>query len=219
MQSRRMVLGVVAAVVVVLVVVGGVLALRGGDDKTTKAASHSFVEPPSASPAPTPAPAVASSCPDTVAHAFTPTSITIPGVAHDIDVLALQRDANNVPGVPPLTTTGKHVFAYDLGQKVRPGASEGNVLLNAHTWPDGSALGNEMLSGLKRDGRIVVTGKKDQRLCYRVTKRVEVLATAHVPEYYSRTGTPRLAIIVCSGRRLGPEDWEKRTIWYATPAT
>ena len=219
MQSRRVLLGVVAAVVAVLVAVVAVLALRGSDDKGTKAASHSFVEP-STTPSTTPSPAAAaSSCPDTVAHPFAPASITIPGVAHGIDVLALPRDAHGVPGVPPLTDTGKHVFAYDLGQKIKPGDPQGNVLLNAHTWPDGSALGNEMLSGLKRDGRIVVTGKKHQRLCYRVTKRVEVLATAHVPEYYSRTGTPRLAIIVCSGRRLGPEDWEKRTIWYATPST
>jgi hypothetical protein len=143
----------------------------------------------------------------------------MPGVARDVDVLALPRDANNVPGIPPLTEKGKHVFAFDLGQKIRPGDAQGNVLLNAHTWPDGSALGNEMLTGLERDGRIVVTGKKDQRLCYRVTKRVQVLATAKVPEFYSRTGTPRLAIIVCSGRRLGPENWEKRTIWYATPSS
>ena len=219
MQSRRVLLGAVVGIVVVLVAVVLVLATRGDDKSPTKAAGGSFVEPPSASPTPTASPAAQSSCPDTVAKPFAPTSITVTGVARNVDVLALKRDGNNVPGIPPLTTTGKHVFAYDLGQKIRPGDPRGNVLLNAHTYPDGSALGNEMLWGLKRDGRIVVTGTKDQRLCYRVTKRVEVLATAKVPEFYSRTGTPRLAIIVCSGRRLGPENWEKRTIWYASPST
>jgi len=24
--------------------------------------------------------------------------------------------------------------------------------------------------------------------------------------------------VVCSGRRLGPGNWEKRTIWFARPA-
>jgi hypothetical protein len=218
MQSRRVLLGAAVGVAVVLLAVVAVLATRG-DKKQPASAGHSFVEPPSASPSPAAAPVVQSSCPDTVAHSFTPASITIPGVARKVQVLALPRDAGNVPGIPPLTETGKHEFAFDRGQKVRPGDAQGNVLLNAHTWPDGSALGNEMLTGLHRDGRIIVTGKKDQRLCYRVTKRIEVLATAHVPEYYSRNGTPRLAIIVCSGRRLGPEDWEKRTIWYASPST
>ncbi len=134
-------------------------------------------------------------------------------------VIAPPRDANNVPGIPPLTEAGKHVFAYDEAQHVRPGDARGNVLLNAHTWPDGTALGNALLTGLHDNGRIVVHGHGTQRLCYRVTKRVEVLATARVPEYYSRTGTPQLAIIVCSGRRLGPGQWEKRTIWYASPSS
>ena len=94
------------------------------------------------------------------------------------------------------------------------------MLLNAHTWPDGSALGNQLLERPaprrpdRRPGNRPV-----QKLCYRVTRRVEVLATAGVPDYYSRTGTPQLAIIVCSGRRLGPGQWEKRTIWYASPST
>ncbi|MFC5731584.1 hypothetical protein ACFPQB_21920 [Nocardioides vastitatis] len=31
------------------------------------------------------------------------------------------------------------------------------------------------------------------------------------------TGRPRLAILVCSGRRLGPGSWSRRTVWYAEP--
>jgi hypothetical protein len=207
---------VALAVIVVAVVV--VVLTRGGDDSGS-ASGRSFVEP-SSSPTPTqPAKASGSSCPDQVAHSFAPASITVAGVARNITVIAPPRDSHNVPGVPPLSDTGKHEFAFDREQGVRPGDARGNVLLNAHTWPDGSALGNALLQGLHHDGRIVVHGKKRQELCYRVTRRVEVLATAHVPEYYSRTGTPQLAIIVCSGRRLGPEQWEKRTIWYATPSS
>ena len=55
------------------------------------------------------------------------------------------------------------------------------------------------------------------QLCYRVTERVEVLAEDGLPRYYAKTGRPQLAIVVCSGRRLGPGVWEKRTIWFASP--
>jgi hypothetical protein len=209
----------VAALAVVIVIVGVVLVTRPSDTASPKAGSG-FVEP-SSSPTPTPKQlrAKAPACPDEVAHSFTPATIDVPGVAHGVSVIAPPRDANGVPGVPPLSDSGKHVFAFDPEQHVKPGDSQGNVLLNAHTWPDGSALGNQLLGGLHQDGRIIVVGHRPaQKLCYRVTRRIEVLATAHVPGYYSRTGTPQLAIIVCSGRRLGPGQWEKRTIWYATPS-
>ena len=55
------------------------------------------------------------------------------------------------------------------------------------------------------------------QLCYRVTERVEVLAEDGLPRYYAKDGRPQLAIVVCSGRRLGPGVWEKRTIWFASP--
>jgi len=51
----------------------------------------------------------------------------------------------------------------------------------------------------------------------RVTERVEVLAEDGLPRYYAKTGRAQLAIVVCSGRRLGPGVWEKRTIWFASP--
>jgi hypothetical protein len=130
-------------------------------------------------------------------------------------VLALGYDARGVPGVPPLTSEGKTEFAW-LPQ-VHPGASAGNVLLNAHTWPDGTALGNHLLGGLQTGGRIVVRSSGGSLLCYRVTDRVEVLATASVPEYFATSGPPQLAIVVCSGIRRGPGDWTHRTIWYASP--
>lgn len=152
---------------------------------------------------------------DTVDHAFDPRTITVPGVTRGADVVAPPRDANGVPGTPPLTSDGKSVFAWD--RAVRPGDPVGNVLLNAHTWPDGSALGNRLLAGLERGDRIVVRGA-DAELCYRVTERVEVLAARGLPRYYATDGPPQLAIVVCSGRRLGPGVWEKRTVWFAAPA-
>lgn len=121
-----------------------------------------------------------------------------------------------MPGPPPLTTAGKEMFAWDRQSRIRPGARHGGVRLNAHTWPDGSAVGNRMLRRLQVGDRIVVRGAK-LRLCYRVTKRVEVFPW-QVGGYYRRDVRPRLAIVVCSGRRLSSGSWEKRTIWYARPS-
>ena len=212
-----------AVAVAVAVIVAGGVAWRIGsgdgqrpqDEPRTRSLAGAIASvtpsPQSATPSPEPP-----SC-DQVAQAFAPKTITVPGVTRRASVVTPPRDADGVPGVPPLTAAGKAVFAWDREQGTRPGDSAGNVLLNAHTWPDGSALGNRLLRGLQRGDRIVVFGT-DARLCYRVTERVEVRARQNMPRYYTLDGAPQLAILVCSGRRLGPGLWEKRTIWFASPS-
>lgn len=159
-------------------------------------------------------------CYRSVNRPFVPTQITVPGVTHRATVLSLPRDANNVPQAPPISSAGKSQFAVDVAPSPMPGSARGNVLLNAHTWPDGTALGNKLLAGLHVGGRIVVHGEIDgtpQRLCYEVTKRDVIIASDGSWEYYERNGPPQLALIVCSPPRLGPGNWLKRTIWYASP--
>ena len=146
---------------------------------------------------------------------FTPTSVTISDVVRGGEVLALPRDGNNVPGVPP--TSAKYAFAWDRPPGIKPGSDRGNVLLNAHTWPDGSAVGNVMLDKLDDGDRIILRGGKSE-LCYTVTKRIEVVAKDGYSPYYDREGSPKIALIVCSGKRLGPGVWTHRTIWFAEPA-
>ena len=152
---------------------------------------------------------------------FRPSRITVPGVANDVAVLALPRDAENVPSAPPISDYGKTVFAWSVPPDPMPGDPKGNVLLNAHTWPDDSALGNKLLDGLEVGGRIVVHGTsadgRPQTQCYQVTKRQVIVASDGSYEYYERNGPPQLALIVCSPPRLGPGNWLHRTIWYASP--
>lgn len=186
-----------------------------GHSAQPKAAAPQTSTPADASSAPATSLSAKQSCAD-VDHPFKPQTIAIPGVTSGATVLAPPRDANGVPGTPPLTDEGKLEFAWDQAQGIRPGDARGNVLLNAHTWPDGSALGNRMLASLHKGGRIMVRGKNEQ-LCYRVTERVEVPAANGLKRYYARDGKPQLAIVVCSGRRLGPGEWEDRTIWFASP--
>jgi hypothetical protein len=156
-----------------------------------------------------------SACP-VVSPRFRPRWITMPRIITNARVVAPPRVAPKVPGAPPLTAAGKKMFAWDTKQNVWPGDKRGHVLLNAHVWPDGSAVGNWMLAKLHVGDRIVVKGTY-RKLCYRVTKRIQVLASVGLPGYYTRYGPPRLAIVTCSGRRLAPGVWTKRTIWYAAP--
>jgi hypothetical protein len=101
-----------------------------------------------------------------------------------------------------------------------PGSARGNVLLNAHTWPwtSAPAMGNLMLDRLRPGDRIIVRGTDDHQ-CYRVTRQVEIGANQPYDAYYSTTGPPQLAFMVCSGERLGPGNWANRMIWFASPET
>jgi hypothetical protein len=151
--------------------------------------------------------------------AFRPTGLAIPGVIDRRTVLALGRDRHGVPQTPPLTDKGKQEFGWDRESRIGAGSPHGVVRLTAHTYPKfaGLALGNRLLARLHKGATLVVTGARGQRQCYRVSQRLSVPARRTVPAYYDSTGAPRLAIAVCSGKRLGPGHWTRRTIWFATP--
>jgi hypothetical protein len=203
--------------VVVLLAAAGVAWYATRDDGVSEQPRASAPSAQPTRPVPTPTPTRAartSSCTGT--SPFTPEALTVRGVTDRRPVVSIPRDTNGVPGVPPLTDQGKTEFAFDPDQDVLPGDRRGNVLLNAHTWPDGTGLGNRLLAGMRQGSTIVVLGE-GHRLCYRVTRRVEVDATKPQPAYFASDGRPQLAIVVCSGERLGPGEWTKRTIWYASP--
>ena len=143
---------------------------------------------------------------------FTPTSVDIQDVADDLPIQPLARDGKDVPGVPAVNAT--HTVAFDApGPK--PGAA-GLVRLNAHTWPNGAALGNAMLARFDV-GDILTLRNGDAKVCYRVTERVEVDGYSTYEPFYALDGPAKFAFIVCSGERLGPGNWNKRTIWFGTP--
>ena len=148
---------------------------------------------------------------------FAPVSVDVPGVVRGAGVLALPRDPDGVVGVPPPTAAGSAVFGWDA-PGARPGTTAGHVVLVAHTWPDGSALGNRLLAGLRPGGRLVLAGATGERACYDVVRREEVTAETLVPDLTRADGPHRLVVVVCSGTRRGPGDWSHRTLWTAAPA-
>lgn len=205
MELRQKAVGVVTAATVVMIILGLLWLL----------------EPPApVDELPTPqetlaGPALSPHC--DARRPFHPVEALITGF--EARVLPLPRDDNDVPGVPPLTAAGKGVMAWDMPPGVLPGSRRGNVLLNTHTWPDGSALGNRLLERLDVGDVFELRGQRDERLCYQVTERVEVLASNGFARYYKDIGRPQAALIVCSGERLGPDNWTHRTIWFAVPVS
>jgi hypothetical protein len=198
-----------------LLVVLAVLALGACGSNDTPDATPP--EPTTAAQQVAPTPTLAGEeCSRRADRPFVPTSIAVIGVTQP--VLGLPRDADNIPGVPSLTSADKLVFAWDK-PGVKPGAKQGNVLLNTHTWPDGSAMGNRLLRDLDEGERFVLEGA-GSRLCYRVTERVEVsIENPPVERVYDTEGAPQAVIIVCSGTRLGPGEWTHRTLWFASPVS
>lgn len=205
-----------AGLVVTLVVLAALVALllgRSDDDPPRRRATAEPSAPASTEQGTVLRPT--GRCATPAARPFVPTRISVPGVVPGADVVAVPRDDRGVTGVLPLSE--KTRFAWDLGG-IEPGERRGNVLLNTHTWPDGSALGNALLDGLDLGDRVVLSGE-GRTLCYRVTQRIQVRAADGYPPYYDADGPPRVAIIVCSGRRTGPGQWTHRTIWFARPTT
>ncbi|HJQ05513.1 MAG TPA: class F sortase [Nocardioides sp.] len=192
--------GIVAAVS--LLVVAGLVWWRWPD------APAPVVGAPPAAPSSAPA-AVHGPCSRSAARPFVPTSIRVAGTVQA--VYAVPRTADGVMGV--LAHTDKTDFATDQGG-VEAGALHGRVLLNTHTWPDGTAMGNRLLAHLHVGDRIVLRGHR-QVACYRVTSREQVLASNGYPGWDRTNGRPQAVIVVCSGTRLGPGDWTHRTLWFA----
>lgn len=152
------------------------------------------------------------------ASAFKPTGARVATVDRNLRVVPVRRTKGGAIGAPATTAAGKWLLGWD--PETRPGSGKGSVITVAHTWPDGSALGNSLLRSTRKGAVIVVSGKGGATACYRVKQRASYRA-AKVPrtKAFRYWGPEQLVIVVCSGKRLGPGRWTHRTIWYAAPVT
>ncbi|WP_157514898.1 class F sortase [Nocardioides sp. J54] len=151
------------------------------------------------------------------ARAFRPARLRLSAPARAVRVVRVPRTRSGAIGTPPRTRAGKWLAGWD--DQTRPGSGRGSVVLVAHTWPDGSALGNALLRRTRVGARLVLRNHDGAlRACYRVTERRQYRADA-VPRArtFRSWGPEQLVVVVCSGRRLGPGRWTHRTVWYASP--
>jgi hypothetical protein len=223
--SKHARLGFVVALVIALAGVGtwgGWLAARDDAPEPRAEPVTATVTPTPTQVATEPAKRVAggvvikrrSYCESHTPRPMTPLRIAIENVTSSAPVLALGRDANGIPGVPPVSDSGKLAFGWDA-PGLRPGVARGNAIMTAHTYPDGSAMGNLLLSRLQEGDRVTVFGPGKERLCYRVFDRLQVPFNSSGDRFYDTDGPHDLVFIVCSGTRLGPGEWTHRTIWYS----
>lgn len=216
---------VVLAVVALLVAMGasGAWLLTGDDEPSPQPKRFSVTITPTPTPSSSdPDKRVAAGvvikrrpyCESHAPRPITPVRIAIEHVSRGVPVLALPRDSFGIPGVPPVSDSGKQAFGWDA-PGLRPGVPRGNAIMTAHTYPDGSALGNVLLARLQEGDRMTVFGPGKERLCYRVFDRVQVPFDVSGYRFYDTEGPHDLVFIVCSGTRLGPGEWTHRTIWYS----
>lgn len=152
--------------------------------------------------------------------AFVPTQARISHIGK-VQVIAVGKNFDNSMGTPPISDTGKHQMAWYTGSS-RPGSGKGGVATDAHSWPDGSALGNALYAHVFKGDTVVLSDAGNRHhTCYQVTNRQQYASNA-VPmnRVVQGTGSGQiLSMVVCSGTRLGPGDWSQRTVWTAKAIT
>lgn len=205
--TTRVLIGVVA---VVAMAAAAILVVARLDAPRSAPSVQPTLPIPTRSPTTVPSPS--DPCRGGADRPFAPATIEVAGDRHD--VLRLPRDRRGVPGVPPLTPDGKWDFGWDGPPSPLAGATRGHVIVNAHTYPDGSALGNLFLDEIE-DGDVLIARGEGQVQCYEVERRFEVPADSRDSGYENEDGPPRLAVLACSGARNGPGGWTHRTIWFA----
>lgn len=181
---------------------------------------------PTASPTAStpPAPRTPKGCEVQATKAFVPRTASIEhfGVRK---VLSLGLANDGTAETPPYDQPDKFGF-YGLGSK--PGSAKGMVAFNAHTFSQGTWLGNELLAKLEVGDIIIVAGeKKSERLCYVIDKKPAVyklrasdpkdLPVFPVERVYGFDRPSQLSLTVCSDYDVKNKVWLLRTVWLATP--
>lgn len=127
------------------------------------------------------------------------------GVDAKVERIGLDRGAAGVRRLGNPTDTGR-IGWYAAGP--RPGSGSGTVLLDGHTYRDGSAVFGEDFPMRARAGQLIQTVQPDGSVCSYRVQRVwpavdaerdypRIVASEHV---YDTDGPERLFLTTCGGR-------------------
>ncbi|SER48608.1 Sortase family protein [Propionibacterium cyclohexanicum] len=149
-------------------------------------------------------------------HPLVGSRITIDGRTPAMPMLQLGLAADGSPATPP--GNDSHTVAwYDQGPAV--GSATGHVILTAHTFRYGGALGNELNNGLLHEGDIIrISDGTGHTVCYRFSHALKVLVQDYDPRsdvLYSQTGAPQLVLVVCADYPLTGGEPKARALYYA----
>lgn len=145
------------------------------------------------------------------------TTLTLQGHGKAMPMLELGKAADGSPATPP-GNDGYTIAWYDQGPQV--GSASGHVILTAHTFRYGGALGNELNSGLLSEGDIFrISDGSGQTVCYRFSHALKVLVDDYDPTsdvLYDASGAPQLVLVVCADYPLtGHGEPQARALYYA----
>lgn len=153
---------------------------------------------------------------------MTPTRTTIGSIVRNTSVLSLGLAQDGSVATPPFSQPNS-IGWYNLGP--RPGDATGKVVLTAHTFRNGGALGNAMHAsngGLRAGDVIRVSDATGRTLCYRYTSSTKIAVKDYDPDstiVYDAKGKHQLAIVTCWDFDARREHWDSRVIYYAEPIT
>lgn len=144
------------------------------------------------------------------------TSASIQGHDGTMPMLSLGLDPEGAPATPP-GNDGYTLAWYDQGPAV--GSNAGHVVLTAHTFRYGGALGNDLNDGMLKTGAIFrISDDAGHTVCYRFSHALKVRVADYDPHsdvLYDTTGDPQLVLVVCADYPLTGGEPQARALYYS----
>ncbi len=144
-----------------------------------------------------------------------PIRFTMVSQDRQLSMMSLGRDESDAAGAPPVSE-GYTVGWFNEGPKI--GSKQGKAVLTSHTYYEGTALGNELNSGLWKAGDILkIEDSAGNNACYAYKDNLHVFTADYDSDssiLYDDKNDPMFAMVVCS-------DWDEtgtplgRVIYYA----
>ncbi|NLA29510.1 MAG: class F sortase [Propionibacterium sp.] len=143
---------------------------------------------------------VVDDCPAEPQEVVNPVRMTLIDQGMSMPVISLGLDATGAAPATPPGNEGYTVGWFNEGPLV--GSQVGNVVLSAHTFRYGGALGNQLNNGLLTPGELIrISGSDGSSACYRHSGHAHVMVDEYDPTsniLYDDYGDPKFALIVCS---------------------
>jgi sortase (surface protein transpeptidase) len=149
-----------------------------------------------------------------------PAGFAMPALGIDTSIVELALAPNGDLGTPPEADRASAGWY----PSVLAGAARGTVLMDGHTYRDGSALFTSTFKEKVRAGMVMRLSCTDgHAFDYQVSEILLDVSTARYPgivasrELYSADGVSRLVMITCTDYAPATRVWANRAIIVATP--